>query len=173
MLLNLMKVLNEPDSQIEVNDTIDVSSIVLEEGVNSFPDGAKVSVTLKNIMDCVTLSLKCECEYVSECARCLAPVKQMISFSFESIVKVDENEEMLIDEDAVVIDSSNQLDVDELVSGLILMNLPMKVLCREDCKGICPKCGKDLNEGECGCEKKEVDPRLLKLKELLDDNKLS
>lgn len=171
MLLNLMKVLNEPDSALEVSDTIDISSLVIEEGVNSFPNGAKVSVILKNIMDCVTLSLKCECEYVSECARCLAPVKQTLSFDFDSIVKVDENAEVMLDADAVVIDSSNQLDVDELVMGLILMNLPMKVLCREDCKGLCPKCGKDLNEGECTCEKKEVDPRLLKLKELLDDNK--
>ena len=173
MLLNLMKVLNEPDSSLTVNDTIDLSSLVVEEGIESFPSGAKVSIVLKNIMDCITLSLKCEFEYVSECARCLELVTQNLSFDFESIVKVDENAEVILDADAVVIDSSNQLDVDELVIGLVLMNLPMRVLCKDDCAGLCPKCGKNLNEGECDCEKKEVDPRLLKLKELLDDNKLS
>lgn len=164
-----MKVLNEPDSFLSAEDVLDMSGLVIEEGVNSFPNGAKVSIELKNIMDCVMLSLKCECDYVTECARCLAPVTQKVSFNFDSIVKVDENADVILDADAVVIDSSNQLDVDELVCGLILMNLPMKALCSEDCKGICPSCGKDLNLGDCNCSKKEVDPRLAKLKELLDN----
>ena len=45
----------------------------------------------------------------------------------------------------------------------------MRVLCSEDCKGLCPKCGRDLNEGECGCDLKEPDPRLAVLAQLLHD----
>lgn len=59
------------------------------------------------------------------------------------------------------------LDVDNCVQTDIILNLPVKFLCKEDCKGICPKCGKDLNDGECGCQTEEIDPRLEVLKELL------
>ena len=45
--------------------------------------------------------------------------------------------------------------------------MEMAVLCREDCKGLCPHCGKDLNEGPCGCEPRQIDPRLEALKKLL------
>ncbi|MBR2742611.1 MAG: DUF177 domain-containing protein [Clostridia bacterium] len=170
MLINLTKVFKEPESTLEESGVVDVGALS-EDMAMTFPSGARFSVKFKNLMDCVTLSLKCECEYVSECARCLREVRGAVSFDFESMVKVDDEGEFLLDADAVVIDSSNRLDVDELVSGLLVMQLPMKVLCREDCKGLCPKCGADLNEGECACDKNEVDPRLLKLKKLLDNDK--
>jgi len=51
----------------------------------------------------------------------------------------------------------------------VILDLPSKHLCKDDCKGICFKCGKNLNEGECDCETREVDPRLAKLMELLDN----
>ena len=60
------------------------------------------------------------------------------------------------------------LDVDKLIYGEILVNWPMKVLCKEDCKGVCQFCGANLNEGQCSC-KKPVDPRLEALKQLLDN----
>ena len=52
------------------------------------------------------------------------------------------------------------LDVDRLIASELMVNLPMKVLCREDCKGICRKCGKNLNEGACGCDDSVPDPRM-------------
>ncbi|MBQ3378645.1 MAG: DUF177 domain-containing protein [Clostridia bacterium] len=170
MLIDLTKVLKESESTLEESGVVDVGALS-EDTAMTFPSGARFFVKFKNLMDCVTLSLKCECEYLSECARCLKEVHGTVSFDFESIVKVDDEGGFLLDADAVVIDSSGRLDVNELVLSLLVMQLPMKVLCREDCRGLCPKCGRDLNEGECGCDKHEVDPRLLKLKELLDNDK--
>ena len=60
------------------------------------------------------------------------------------------------------------MDLDELVRADLLLELPTKVLCREDCKGLCPKCGKDLNFGPCDC-KKEIDPRWQALSDLFPD----
>ncbi len=74
-----------------------------------------------------------------------------------------ENDDM---DDYIVVDG-DQLDLDELVLSDILLSLPTKILCNEDCKGLCPVCGKDLNIGNCECKKKQVDPRLEKLGELL------
>jgi hypothetical protein len=60
----------------------------------------------------------------------------------------------------------DELDLSQLAREQILLNLPEQVLCREDCKGICPTCGKDLNEGDCKCGEDEIDPRWAALKDL-------
>jgi uncharacterized protein len=60
----------------------------------------------------------------------------------------------------------NELDLTEVAREQILLNLPETVLCREDCRGICPTCGKDLNEGDCSCGGGEIDPRWAALKDL-------
>ena len=71
------------------------------------------------------------------------------------------------DEDRFILVEQGQLDVDELVVSDILLSLPMKHLCLPDCKGLCPTCGRNLNEGPCGC-KKPIDPRLEALGKLLE-----
>ena len=60
------------------------------------------------------------------------------------------------------------LDMDEPLREQIEMEFPVRFLCKEDCKGLCQRCGKDLNHGPCGCDKKEVDPRLEPLRALLE-----
>ena len=59
------------------------------------------------------------------------------------------------------------LDIDELLETAFILDMPAKFLCRSDCRGLCPRCGKDLNEGDCGC-KPETDPRFAVLEQLLD-----
>ena len=63
-----------------------------------------------------------------------------------------------------------KLDLDELVYSEVIVSLPMKHLCSEECRGICFKCGKNLNDGDCDCPKKEIDPRLAALADLLKEN---
>ena len=83
------------------------------------------------------------------CGRCLSPVDVDIDFDFDE----EFEEEDYPGEDAVV-------DLTEIASQVWLTALPMRVLCRDDCKGLCPVCGKDLNEGDCGCPDEGADPRL-------------
>jgi uncharacterized protein len=64
-----------------------------------------------------------------------------------------------------------QLDLDALVQNEILVNWPVKILCKEDCKGICPKCGQNLNVGNCGCDTFVPDPRMAVLKDIFESNK--
>ena len=70
------------------------------------------------------------------------------------------------DEDAETF-AEYRLDLTDFVMGEIRLGVPMKVLCREDFKGLCPKCGRNLNEGPCGCDLHEEDPRWDALKGLL------
>lgn len=62
--------------------------------------------------------------------------------------------------------SNDEIDVKELIKEQMLLMVPIKQLCKADCRGICPKCGKDLNTGSCECKEDIVDPRLAKLSEL-------
>lgn len=119
------------------------------------------------------LVLKLTVPYVTECARCLEEVRGSFEEDFERTVvtkgsvsaeKLDED----IDEYAVVNDNG-ELDVDEEVAETIVLAFPKKLLCSEDCPGLCPKCGKRKKEGDCGCVTKEIDPRLAILKKLLDN----
>ena len=61
-----------------------------------------------------------------------------------------------------------RLELDDLVLSDILLELPLKYLCSDDCKGLCERCGKNLNEGECDCKGKEIDPRLAVLQKWVD-----
>ena len=70
------------------------------------------------------------------------------------------------DPEAFVLDG-DKLDLDETLSTLFVLDMETKFLCTEDCKGLCSKCGANLNHGPCGC-RKEIDPRLAVLEQLLD-----
>ncbi len=112
------------------------------------------------------------------CGRCLKPVSYPIETKFseeynpaEDLEK-EEEQELTGRELDLSYYSNDELDVSELIREQILLSIPMKPLCSADCQGICLKCGKDLNEGDCGCKTEEVDPRLAplsKFKELMKD----
>jgi len=95
------------------------------------------------------------------CDRCLKPccerAKSVFDENFSSLAE-DSAEATHFDGDAI--------DLSDLVRDTILVSEPLTNLCREDCLGLCSVCGHDLNEGDCGCERKSVDPRLEKLLEL-------
>jgi len=64
-----------------------------------------------------------------------------------------------------------ELDLGEIVREQLLLNIPMRPLCGESCKGLCPHCGANLNETTCGCEQKSIDPRMKALEKLLTKRK--
>jgi uncharacterized protein len=115
-----------------------------------------------------------------KCGRCLkeALLPLDIAFKEEYIPAEDiigESEQELSDRDLDLgFYSNDELDIKEIVKEQVLLSVPMKPLCRDDCRGLCPVCGKDLNEGACKCRKEEIDPRLAplaKFKEILKDRK--
>jgi len=100
-----------------------------------------------------------------ECARCLETFAQPIDFHLET--QFDSSPTKLQKEPAYLIGVKGILDLSEALREQILLNLPMRPLCRPDCQGLCVECGKNLNEGPCDCARETIDPRLKGLKELL------
>lgn len=158
MILDL-KALFAGDSPIQVD-----YSFRPEE--DQLPNVSLVHVTgrLVNEADIVMSQLSASFEMPLLCDRCMSEYVAQYNFPVEHVLVTSLNHE---DEDRFILVEQGQLDVDELVVSDILLSLPMKHLCRPDCKGLCPTCGRNLNEGPCGC-KKPIDPRLEALGKLLE-----
>ena len=121
----------------------------------------------KNAKDEIHLVADVDFSIIDNCSRCLEPVEVPMSYTIDGfLVSEGFDEDSFEDYDAFIVDT-DEVDLVKIIEQTLDFNLPHKVLCKEDCKGICPKCGKDLNDGECGCQTEEIDPRLEVLKELL------
>ena len=143
------------------------------EGI-TFDTDAHVVGRLTDNAGYMRLILKAQLIYRAECARCLAPINGVFSLDFERTVVCEGtlSEEQLeehFDEYAVL--DGTMLDVDEQLSEELILGFPTKLLCTDDCPGLCPKCGKPLRDGDCGCPKKEIDPRWAVLKTFFDEDK--
>ena len=137
----------------------------------SFPSPMKVTGEITNTAGYMRMTLTMSVDYQAECARCLAPLSGEFSLDLEKTVAprevLTDLDEDKLDDYAIIEDGF--LDMDELVMDQMEMEFPLRFLCHEDCKGLCQRCGKNLNEGECDCQKKEIDPRLAPLQKLLDE----
>lgn len=156
----------------EVN-VINIDFVLTPEIIEdvTFESGARVFGKITNNAGYMRLTLKAELPYIGECARCLDTVRGVFSLDFERTVVTEgmvseERLEESVDEYIVLDDG--KLILDDAVREELLIDFPRKLLCSEDCEGLCPKCGKPKKEGDCGCVTKEIDPRLEVLKKLLD-----
>ena len=161
MICDLSTVLNNDGASLDISGIISP-----EEGACGadvvFPNGISVSgkiICRGNVLD---LSASVSGAFCVDCARCLKPLSKTMSFDFFETLAQEGAEE--IDRDSVIVFSGNTIDLTEIVVSNVLLNISYKYLCSEDCRGICPKCGADLNKGDCGCTNDEIDPRWEKLK---------
>ena len=156
----------------EVN-SINVDFVLTPEIIPdvTFEGGARVCGKITNSAGYMRLTLNAELPYLGQCARCLDEVRGVFSLDFERTVVTagmvsEEKLEESVDEYIVI--ENNQLELDDAVREELMLEFPKKLLCSDDCLGLCPKCGKPKREGDCGCVIKEIDPRLAVLKKLLD-----
>ena len=139
----------------------------------SFPSPMKVKGDITNTAGYMRMRLSMSVDYSSECARCLSPVFDSFSLDLEKTVATKEVlsdvDEDRLDDYAII--ENGFLDMDEQLMEQLEMEFPVRILCREDCRGLCQRCGKNLNEGECGCDTREIDPRMEPLRKLLEQMK--
>jgi uncharacterized protein len=107
------------------------------------------------------------------CDRCLEPVSVGLDGTFDLLYRPADDEEIsrpeagLSDEESEVgFYEGNGIELAEVIREHVLLALPMRRICRDECKGICPICGSNRNQGECGCRTEEVDERWKALREL-------
>lgn len=118
--------------------------------------------------------------YKTLCSRCLKSTSIKVGENFEEEFRrgtppQPEEPEIELEKEDLSVDyyTGNYLELDDYFRQVIILSIPDKVLCREDCPGLCPVCGQDLDINECDCQKESIDPRLQKLerfKEIIQEN---
>ena len=157
MKIDMTPILTGEKDRLDFDFELSLGSDVLPNV--RFPKPVKVTGSVTGNGGLMQLCSRADIDYETVCARCLAKVVGVLSVDYEKNV-AKENVLQNEDNDDYVILEEGMLDFDETLIEQILLEFPSKLLCREDCKGLCPKCGKDLNEGGCDCPKHEIDPRL-------------
>ena len=158
MLLNLKDLIATPGQTLDINCAIDLSALDFF-GERPIKRPARVTGAITNRAGLLRLTATAEVIIDTLCASCGQPVSAVRVFDIGGLLTDDEDAE----NDELIIMRGEALDLAETVSEAVVLNMAMRILCREDCKGACYKCGHDLNKGLCGC-KKEIDPRWAKLK---------
>lgn len=136
-------------------------------------EDAHVFGTLRDDAGYIRLTLTADLEYDAECARCLDPVHGVLSLQFERTVVTEGTvsaEKLEDDIDEYVVIKDGMLDVDEQIREALILEFPTKILCSPDCPGLCPRCGKPLRDGPCGCPKDDIDPRWAVLRDIHPDS---
>ncbi len=165
MKIDLSGLFNGSKKQIDINQTFDLSDLTYST-YSPIKDGVKVSGKLFTRADVVYMDTNISFDFYGFCDRCAEDVKKSFSFDISKII-VEELQNEKDDDDYIIV-SNRTLDLEELVHEEVSLSLPTKILCKEDCKGLCPKCAANLNVSKCNC-KKDVDPRMEALLQLLEE----
>ena len=123
--------------------------------------------TYKDEIIILNANLKGNLELI--CSRCLDTFIYPIDIDIEE--RFTNNKDLQDDEEIIFVDS-NTLDIAKTVENIIISTLPIKRLCKEDCKGLCQSCGANLNKEECSCNNEDIDLRLADLKALLNNKEV-
>lgn len=170
MLVNLSDALTLQGKTVQLEVQTELDSFEGAYGSFDITEKSPIILTVENTgADEARVEGNVRFTFATQCDRCLTDVPTMLDIKFERIVTSPDAETE--DEDSRQFMDGYQLDVDALVQNEILVNWPVKILCKEDCKGICPKCGQNLNTGECGCDTFVPDPRMAVLKDIFESNK--
>lgn len=171
---------------------IDLSKILVHEGIQQkaeiLPEGDKCSCKLGDFSYAEKFPVELTIAHTGNqilkitgegkvsvwipCSRCLEPVLHTF------FIQIDEEADMKLTEQERIeaLDESNfiqgkQLDTERLLHNEILIRWPMRVLCKEDCKGICSRCGANLNQGSCDCDTADLDPRMAVISDIFKNFK--
>ena len=162
MLINLTELFSVDGKEKDYTCDIDINQLCTSKDAYDIVSRSPVQLHIRNLGDKkLLLTGNAQVTLQMPCDRCLEPVD--IPFELEldeelDMTKTESERTEDLDEQPYV--SGYNLDVDRLVGNELTLNLPMKVLCREDCKGICNRCGTNLNYGTCDCDTRSLDPRM-------------
>lgn len=168
MLINLSKLLSGDQTNLTEQVTVEMENFMSALGTFPVTEKKDFPLTISKVDDdkfliqgetAVTLQIPCD--------RCLEPVAVEIPLVIQREYDKNASEEDA-EEELVV---GYNLDTEQLIYCEILVNWPMKTLCTEACKGICKKCGANLNHSSCTCDTVELDPRMAKIRDIFNNSK--
>lgn len=166
MQIDLNKVLQCEGNVLDIDCSISLDDLSYYGQKFSFTKPFHVVGKVTNLGPILELEAEVLCEFKTSCDRCLKEIVRNETFLVTENLVRDENHTTYED---VYIFHGYYLDLSDVVLKNFLLNTSLKYLCSEDCKGLCPVCGADLNVSPCSCNHEEIDPRLAVLKSFKGD----
>ena len=167
MIIDISKVVKSINKEVSEEVSIELTSF--ESRLGEFPilQKSPVVLTITN-QENKTLFIRGAVDITLSipCGRCLEEVPTQICFDIDKKLSIQDS--ILVDDEMEETDYliGFELDVEKCVYAEILVNWPMKVLCKETCEGICNVCGMNLNKGACDCQRTELDPRMAAIQDI-------
>ena len=165
MRLELSSIIDRPGESIAFSTNVDLSDLVFG---TSKPVSEPVTAagTVRNTAGVLVMKgLITTCIH-GTCDRCAADFDREVEIPIDAVLVTELANEENEDEWVFPLEA-DAADLDDIIRTIFVLNMESKLLCKEDCKGLCFRCGKNLNDGPCGCQK-ELDPRFAALRQLLD-----
>lgn len=150
MKINISSIANS-EGKVPVNGSVKMGRVIFDGGEYEFSD-VDVTGNIVNIGGSLELKARAAGEYTTPCARCLKPVT--ISFDADIYEELGNDE----DDGGALSSDRSECELSGIIEKSVISSLPITVLCSENCRGICPGCGAELNTEECTCEKDDWNP---------------
>ena len=164
MRFNVQPILHTPGKSLSFQFSMDLSGCELN-GQVPVKELVEVAGSVRNTAGLLELKLTASATLDARCDCCAKPVRIPAEIPFQCLLAEELQDE---ENDEIVLLEDGWVDLGELARTAFILGMDTRFLCSEDCKGLCPRCGADLNLGPCSC-KKEVDPRLAALAKLLEN----
>ncbi|MBQ6815325.1 MAG: DUF177 domain-containing protein [Lachnospiraceae bacterium] len=181
MLIDLHPLLSQKGKVKQLETELEMDSFSSKMGTYQIIDKKPMNFVFTNLGDGnILVDADIDIALGIPCDRCLEVVRTQLKIQTSIEVNLSDTDEVALgkydSEDDEILDENDfvngtEFDVTKFAYGEILVNLPMKVLCKENCKGICNRCGTNLNHGSCGCDTTELDPRMAKALEVFNSFK--
>ena len=166
MLLGLSKIIDCPGASVPFSTSVDLSDLRFGTCCPA-TEPVKASGVVRNTAGVLVMTGKVSACLHAVCDRCAAPFDRMVEYDINAVLVTELADEENEDEWVFHLEGDSA-DLDDIVRTVFVLNMDSKMLCREDCKGLCCRCGANLNDGPCHCQK-ELDPRFAALKQLLKE----
>ncbi len=172
MYIELSDILSVTNKELDIPASIEMNRFVSKTDDYEIISKSPFTVHLKNTgKKKLSISFETVVSLNIPCSRCLADVRNDIHIEVNKIIDMNESDHEEIDLDEQSFIEGKELNLEMLIYKEILVNLPMKVLCSENCKGICNRCGANLNLQSCDCDTTELDPRMSKIRDIFNNFK--
>ena len=159
MIIDYASLLGADSAEMQVSGVVDLGDFTIADDI-LFASPVEVLGYVRNFGGEIEINLDIKSDYRLTCARCLKAFEKSMTVNMVEVLNSEDNRDYLVPD-------QNKVDITEAVKTNLLINLYDRYICSENCKGLCPVCGADLNETTCNCETEEIDPRFEVLKKFL------
>lgn len=165
MILDLHEIIEAPGKSVPFQCELDRERLGFPT-LEAFNGPVTARGTVKNTAGILELEADVQADMTVRCARCGRAFRKRLTGRYTAVLQADAED---ADSESVFPLDGDAADVSDVLETCLILDMDQRYLCREDCRGLCPICGKDLNDGPCGC-KKELDPRMAALGRLLEED---